>query len=271
MDSLKQYKADIAKYPKLTKAETEELFKRYWSGDETAYTKLVECNLYYVLWVYFVCMNGTKKNALDCIQAGNIALMKSVRTYNKDKASFGYFAFLSISRAIMREWYNLNNFVHITVRDYERLSRLKHNQLFTEMGSDPDAVAKVATALGMTEEEVLRDRQMLEELKIVPAHSVERQNPDSERESFYSDPTREVAIQEFSVKEQELWAKLEVGEMLALLTPREKVIIELYYGLKGGTPLTLREVSKAVNLTHQRVHQIINEATIKIRKEYLNE
>lgn len=56
-----------------------------------------------------------------------------------------------------------------------------------------------------------------------------------------------------------------IREALIKLPLRQKIIIEYRYGLKGKE-LTLKQISKKLNLTTQRIHQIQNKAEAKLKK-----
>ncbi len=54
-------------------------------------------------------------------------------------------------------------------------------------------------------------------------------------------------------------------EVLDTLTPREKRVLELRYGLEDGRPRTLEEVGKEFNVTRERIRQIEAKALRKLR------
>jgi len=59
--------------------------------------------------------------------------------------------------------------------------------------------------------------------------------------------------------------KQKVAEVIDTLTPREKQIIELRFGLEDGVPLTREEVGKEFNVTRDRIRQIEEKALGKLR------
>jgi RNA polymerase primary sigma factor len=63
--------------------------------------------------------------------------------------------------------------------------------------------------------------------------------------------------------------KGELEKTLSVLSPRERTIIELYFGL-GGTPLTLEEIGEDYGLTKERIRQIKEKALRKLRNKSKN-
>lgn len=57
----------------------------------------------------------------------------------------------------------------------------------------------------------------------------------------------------------------EVSRALATLTARESDVICYYYGLKGVESLTLEEIGEKFNITRERVRQIKEKATNRLR------
>ena len=84
---------------------------------------------------------------------------------------------------------------------------------------------------------------------------------DSQLSDFIADETaivpEEAAIRNIMV--EKLYAVLDI------LTPREKRVIELRYGLGGGGPLTLEDVGSEFKVTRERIRQIENKALRKLR------
>src|SRR5947199_10514790 len=57
-----------------------------------------------------------------------------------------------------------------------------------------------------------------------------------------------------------------IAEVLRSLTPREREVIELRFGLKDGQPRTLEEVAKAYGITPERIRQIEARGLLKLRQ-----
>jgi RNA polymerase primary sigma factor len=56
-----------------------------------------------------------------------------------------------------------------------------------------------------------------------------------------------------------------IGDILSSLSEREMKIIQLRFGLTGEGPLTLEETGKLLGITRERVRQIQEKATSKLR------
>ena len=59
--------------------------------------------------------------------------------------------------------------------------------------------------------------------------------------------------------------KKEVQRALATLTVREAQVLGLYFGLDGGNAMTLEEIGEKFSLTRERVRQIKEKATRRLR------
>ena len=57
-----------------------------------------------------------------------------------------------------------------------------------------------------------------------------------------------------------------IGEVLRSLTPREREVIELRFGLRDGQPRTLEEVARAYGITRERIRQIEARGLLKLRQ-----
>jgi RNA polymerase primary sigma factor len=63
--------------------------------------------------------------------------------------------------------------------------------------------------------------------------------------------------------------KENLNEMLDFLTPRERKIIKMRFGLEGGDVHTLEEVGKEFGVTRERIRQI-EAKTLEKLKEHPN-
>ena len=112
----------------------------------------------------------------------------------------------------------------------------------------------------MTEEET-------RSLRVVARHPVSLHEPlggEGERAlgDFLDDPS---AVNPGQTVDQHLLRE-RIAEVLRSLTPREREVIELRFGLRDGQPRTLDEVAKAYGITRERIRQIEARGLLKLRQ-----
>src|SRR5262249_42700003 len=120
-------------------------------------------------------------------------------------------------------------------------------------------VEEIAAVLGVTPEET-------QSLRVVARHPISLHEllSDSERalEDLLDDPD---ATNPGRAVDQRLLRE-RIGEVLRSLTPREREVIELRFGLRDGRPRTLEEVARAYGITRERVRQIEARGLLKLRQ-----
>jgi RNA polymerase primary sigma factor len=132
-------------------------------------------------------------------------------------------------------------------------------ELSTAIGREP-TVEEIANELGVTAEETRA-------LRTVARHPVSLHEPlggDGERalEDFLDDPDATNPGQEV---DQHLLRE-RIAEVLRSLTPREREVIEMRFGLKDGHPRTLEEVARTYGITRERIRQIEARGLLKLRQ-----
>jgi RNA polymerase primary sigma factor len=81
---------------------------------------------------------------------------------------------------------------------------------------------------------------------------------------YVADRSRQ-AQTDHAAHQQELAQQL--ASLLEVLTPRERHVLMLHFGLEGEPPLTLQAIGDLIGLTRERVRQIKEEAFAKLREE----
>jgi RNA polymerase primary sigma factor len=132
-------------------------------------------------------------------------------------------------------------------------------ELSIRNGREP-SIEEIAAAVGVSIEETMS-------LRVVARHPVSLHEPlggDGERalEDFLDDPS---AMNPGTAVDQHLLRE-RIAEVLRSLTPREREVIELRFGLRDGQPRTLEEVARTYGITRERIRQIEARGLLKLRQ-----
>jgi len=198
----------------------------------------------------------------DLIQEGNRGLMRAVDKYEHRLGyKFGTYATWWIRQGITRALADHARTIRVPCHQVGTLAAVERvrGELSIQQGREP-TVEEIAAVLGVTAEET-------QSLRAVARHPVSLHEPlggDGERalEDFLDDPD---AINPGKAVDQHLLRE-RIGEVLRSLTPREREVIELRFGLKDGQPRTLEEVARAYGITRERIRQIEARGLLKLRQ-----
>jgi RNA polymerase primary sigma factor len=198
----------------------------------------------------------------DLIQEGNRGLMRAVDKYEHRLGfKFGTYATWWIRQGITRALADHARTVRVPCHQVGTLAAIERvrGELSVQNGREP-TVEEIAAALGVTPEET-------QSLRVVSRHPVSLHEPlggDGERalEDFLDDPDATNPGREV---DQHLLRE-RIGEVLRSLTPREREVIELRFGLRDGHPRTLEEVARTYGITRERIRQIEARGLLKLRQ-----
>jgi len=265
MDPIRLYLRDINKLPLLTAKEEKDLAKRIKKGDKLARHTMIQSNLRLVI-------NIAKKYSylgvpmLDLIEEGNLGLMKAVEKFNPHKGyRFSTYAAWWIKQYITRAIANQGKTVRIPVYVIELLMRFKKisNLLAAKRKRKPQ-LAEIAKRMKLPIKRVRQLSKMASTVSSLNAPIDE--SGSTEFLDLIEDEKTAGAVGELS----NFLLHERVRDLLDKMSPREKKILSLRFGLKDGVRHTLRETSKHFGITRERVRQIESVAMRKLR-EYMTE
>ena len=259
-DPVRMYLKEIGKVPLLTPEEEQELARRMADGDEEAKRRMAEANLRLVVSIAKRYV-GRGMLFLDLIQEGNLGLIKAVDKFDYTKGyKFSTYATWWIRQAITRAIADQARTIRIPVHMVETINKVIRvsRQLLQELGHDPSA-EEIAEEMGMPVDKV---RDILK----IAQEPVSLETPIGEEEDSHlgdfipdenaSEPSEAAS---FSLLREQLMTVLDT------LTPREKKVLELRFGIVDGRTRTLEEVGKEFNVTRERIRQIEAKALRKLR------
>ncbi len=259
-DPVRMYLKEIGKVPLLTPEEEQELAKRMAEGDEDAKRRMAEANLRLVVSIAKRYV-GRGMLFLDLIQEGNLGLIKAVEKFDYTKGyKFSTYATWWIRQAITRAIADQARTIRIPVHMVETINKVIRvsRQLLQELGHDPSP-EEIAAVMSMPVEKV---RDILK----IAQEPVSLETPIGEEEDSHlgdfipdEDASEPSEAASFSLLKEQLM------EVLDTLTPREKKVLELRFGIVDGRTRTLEEVGKEFNVTRERIRQIEAKALRKLR------
>jgi RNA polymerase primary sigma factor len=259
-DALQLFLKDVGRVDLLTAAQEVELAKRIERGDHRAKQEMVEANLRLVVSIAKRYRNQGLP-FLDLIQEGTIGLVRAAEKFDYRKGfKFSTYATWWIRQAVARALADKARTIRMPVHVVEKLNKIVRSErkLRAELGREPLSV-EIARDLDLTPDEVDQIRRTAQS----PV-SLEKPVGDEEESEFghfitdESVPLPEEAAEVTMRKET-------LEKILGQLSPRERRVLELRYGLNGEHPRTLDEVGRAFNVTRERIRQIENQSLKKLR------
>ena len=261
-----QYLHDIQKLPLITDPQEERrLARRAQAGDETAAERLVTANLRFVI-SYVKKYQGHGLDLSELVAIGNEGLLKAVRKFDPDQGvKFISYAVWWVRQAVLKALAEQTRSVRIPLNQNSQLIRLARAEtiLGQVLKRDPTD-AEIGRLIEDTPENVRAARQMS-----ATEVSLDAPIDRSDREaSTLGERFAGVDGQEIEdVTDFKLMREFIDRVFQKYLTPRERKILYLYYGLEEGSEaMTLERIGALMGVTRERIRQIRERAFEKLRE-----
>lgn len=265
------YLHDMGTGPLLTHEQEIDLAKQIEAGRENpdlrekadeARHKLTESNTRLVVSIAKK-YRGRGLAFLDLIQEGNIGLMRAVEKYNHTLGyRFSTYATYWIHQAVGRAITNKSRAIRLPVHLDQQVKKMKRVklELMQTLGRDA-TVAEIAGQMGLKPERI----EQLMKAGHDPVSLDESFGDDSDgRERI--DTVADEGVEEMDSRLSKQMLTESVRKLLIdKLSPREAQIIEMRFGLRGQSPLTLKEIGSKFNLSRERIRQIERSALRQLR------
>jgi RNA polymerase primary sigma factor len=258
--SLDKYLQEIGKVPLITSEMEAELAKRIREGDQVALEKLTKANLRFAVSVAKQYQNHGLTLG-DLINEGNVGLIKAAKRFDETRGfKFISYAVWWIRQSILQAMAEQSRIVRLPLNRVSSLNKISKtfSELEQKFQREPSP-EELADVIGVTTQEILDNLKVSGRQISVDAPFA--QGEDGSLLDVLADANEETPDSGLIA---DSLAK-EIQRVLLTLPAREAEILGLYFGLNRKGPLTLEEIGDRFDLTRERVRQIKEKATHRLR------
>jgi RNA polymerase primary sigma factor len=261
-----QYLQDIQKLPLIGDAQEERrLARRAQKGDEKAAERLVTANLRFVI-SYVKKYQGHGLDLSELVAIGNEGLLKAVRKFDPDQGvKFISYAVWWVRQAVLKALAEQTRSVRIPLNQNSQLIRLARAETVLAQVLNRDPTENEIGRLLDESPTTVRTAKQMSATEISLDAPIDRSDREASTlgERFAGVDGSEIE----EVTDYKLMREFINRVFQKYLTPRERKILYLYYGLEEGSEaMTLEKIGTLMGVTRERIRQIRERAFEKLRE-----
>lgn len=260
-ESIKRYFSEISPLKQLTSDQESDLIVQAQLGSKAAFDRLVEANLRFVISVAKQYQN-CGLSLEDLIQEGNIGLMEAVYRFdvNRDNRFLTY-AITYIRKNIIDAINKLGRPIRIPNNQQQTLNNImKAISRFEQKYQRTPDHQEIADMLNMKAEDVA-------DLMAIDAKVASLDKPmgnDEDNNSLIDILEGDSTYADADIMQQSQHEAIHA--VLNTLPQRNRIILMMYYGIDRSFPLSTNEIALRLNLSCERVRQIIIHSLKELRE-----
>ncbi len=258
--SISMYLAEIGKFNPLPPQREVELAILIQKNDQAAMKELVEANLRFVVSVAKK-YQGKGLSLADIINEGNMGLIKAAKRFDHTRGfKFISYAVWWIRQSILQALAEQSRLIRLPLNRVGTITKITRaaEKLEAEVERQPKG-DEIGAQLEMGGDEVLQAMQYSRRHSSLNSPFQEGEDSsllDIIEDSESEDPEAKIMLESMSE---------EVNSALDTLSERERIVLEMYFGINRDSAMTLNEIGEEFDLTRERVRQIKEKAIQRLR------